>query len=122
MHSLCVDTDHADRHSPSWQTRAKFIYKATKQHALNLAKFVTIYKTALLLQRNLLHGNKKQGSLDTFFAGLIGGYTVFGDRNAVNEQVRASPLRIACTAQCRNVDCPLRSLESCDIRIATLQI
>jgi peroxisomal membrane protein 4 len=30
----------------------------------------------------------KERSLDTFIAGLIGGYVVFGERNAVNEQVR----------------------------------
>lgn len=78
-------------HRPSidphrWQTRAKFIYKATKQHALNLAKFVSIYKTTLLLQRRLAHGGKEtQG--DTFWAGLVGGWIVFGNRNAVNEQV-----------------------------------
>jgi peroxisomal membrane protein 4 len=30
----------------------------------------------------------KERSIDTFIAGLVGGYIVFGDRNAVNEQVR----------------------------------
>ena len=72
----------------------QFVFKATKQHALNLAKFVTIYKTVLLLQRKGVPGagtatGKTQGSLDTFVAGLLGGWAVFGDRNAVNEQVRA---------------------------------
>lgn len=66
--------------------RARFIYKATKQHALNLAKFVTIYKTVLLLQRKGANGGKER-SWDTFVAGLVGGWFVFGNRNAVNEQI-----------------------------------
>ncbi|GAA5964385.1 hypothetical protein JCM3765_006398 [Sporobolomyces pararoseus] len=67
------------------QQRLRYVYKATKQHSLNLAKFVAIYKTCLLLQKTLAGG--KQRSLDTFFAGLIGGWCVFGERNAVNEQI-----------------------------------
>lgn len=69
-----------------WKQRAWFVYKATKQHALNLAKFVTIYKTMLLAQKQLGNGGKEK-SLDTFIAGLVGGWIVFGQRNAVNEQV-----------------------------------
>lgn len=69
--------------------RARFIYKATKQHALNLAKFVTIYKTVLLMQRRVANGGKEK-SWDTFIAGLVGGWFVFGNRNAVNEQVSPS--------------------------------
>lgn len=64
----------------------RMIYRATRQHAFNLAKFVSLYKTILLIQRKL-NGGKERDS-DTFVAGLIGGYFVFGDRNAVNEQVR----------------------------------
>ena len=47
---------------------------------------MTIYKSLLLLQKKTNKG--KERSLDTFIAGLIGGYVVFGERNAVNEQVR----------------------------------
>ncbi|KAL1661941.1 Tim17/Tim22/Tim23/Pmp24 family-domain-containing protein [Schizophyllum commune] len=68
-----------------WQTRSRVIYRATKQHALNLAKFVSIYKAMLLLQRKL-NGNKQRDA-DTFLAGLIGGWYVFGNRTAVNEQI-----------------------------------
>ncbi|KAI0662584.1 peroxisomal membrane protein 4 [Cubamyces menziesii] len=68
-----------------WQTRLKAIYRATKQHALNLAKFVSLYKTLLLVQKKMNGG--KERSFDTFIAGLIGGYVVFGNRNAVNEQI-----------------------------------
>ncbi|KAF8078343.1 Tim17/Tim22/Tim23/Pmp24 family-domain-containing protein [Lyophyllum atratum] len=68
-----------------WRTRLRVIYRATKQHALNLAKFVTLYKTVLLIQKKANGG--KERSIDTFIAGLLGGYVVFGDRNAVNEQI-----------------------------------
>lgn len=77
----------------SYQKRAQFVYKATKQHALNLAKFVSIYKTALLFQKTLAGG--KQRAADTFFAGLVGGWFVFGDRNAVNEQASSRAKRYA---------------------------
>ena len=67
-------------------TRLKTIYRATRQHALNLAKFVSLYKTLLLVQKKINGG--KERSMDTFIAGLIGGYVVFGDRTPINEQVR----------------------------------
>jgi len=43
------------------------------------------YKALLLIQKKLNSG--KERNIDTFIAGLIGGYIVFGDRNAVNEQI-----------------------------------
>ena len=67
----------------------KTIIRATRTHATNLAKFVTLYKTLLLLQKKINGG--KTRSHDTFFAGLLGGYVVFGDRTAINEQVRRTP-------------------------------
>jgi len=69
----------------SWNGRSKVIYRATRQHAFNLASFVTLYKTLLLIQRKLNHN--KEDSRHSFLAGLLGGYIVFGDRNAVNEQI-----------------------------------
>ena len=39
----------------------------------------------MLLQRKLNGG--KERTHDTFFAGLFGGYLVFGERNSINEQV-----------------------------------
>ncbi|KAF8898383.1 Tim17/Tim22/Tim23/Pmp24 family-domain-containing protein [Infundibulicybe gibba] len=68
-----------------WKARLRVIYRATRQHALNLAKFVSIYKSLLLLQKKANGG--KERSADSFVAGLIGGYFVFGSRNAVNEQI-----------------------------------
>jgi hypothetical protein len=46
---------------------------------------VTIYKTLVLVQKRANGG--KERSLDTFLAGVIGGYVVFGERTAINEQV-----------------------------------
>lgn len=71
--------------SCSWNSRLQTIFRTTKQHSLNLAKFVSLYKALLLIQKRLNGG--AQRSADTFIAGLIGGYAVFGDRNPVNEQV-----------------------------------
>jgi len=68
-----------------WQARTRVIYRATKQHAFNLAKFVSLYKTFMLIQSKSNGG--KQRSSDTFLAGLLGGYIVFGERSAVNEQI-----------------------------------
>ncbi|KAI0757248.1 peroxisomal membrane protein 4 [Daedaleopsis nitida] len=68
-----------------WSTRLRTIYRATKQHALNLAQFVSLYKTLLLAQKRINGGKERR--FDTFIAGLIGGYVVFGERNAVNEQI-----------------------------------
>jgi peroxisomal membrane protein 4 len=59
--------------------------RATRTHATNLATFVFLYKSMLLLQKKFNGG--KVHKADTFIAGLIGGYIVFGDRNQVNEQV-----------------------------------
>ena len=72
------------------QDRLQFVYKATKQHATNLMKFVTIYKTITILFRNTNGG--KPRSMDSFIAGLVGGWVVFGERNAVNEQVSRAPI------------------------------
>ncbi|KAG0144810.1 hypothetical protein CROQUDRAFT_659493 [Cronartium quercuum f. sp. fusiforme G11] len=68
-----------------WKDRARFVYNATKQHALNLSRFVTIYKTTLLVLRHL--GGGKEHKIDTFLAGLLGGWIVFGEQTSVNEQI-----------------------------------
>ncbi|TGO58530.1 hypothetical protein BOTNAR_0180g00190 [Botryotinia narcissicola] len=57
------------------------ILRATRTHAQNLAKYATIYKTTMLALK-YSGGNKgKEGNLDTFLAGLLGGYVVFGRRS-----------------------------------------
>lgn len=68
-----------------WKSRLRHIIKATRTHATSLATFVTIYKLILLIQRRANGGKEKKA--DSFIAGLIGGYFVFGNRNAINEQI-----------------------------------
>ncbi len=62
----------------------RIIYKATFQHARNLAFFVTIYKTLMVLQRRV---KGKEDKFDAFFSGLVGGYIIFGEDNNINQQV-----------------------------------
>lgn len=57
------------------------ILRATKTHAANLAKYATVYKTTMLALKHLGSNPGKEGPLDTFFAGLLGGYLVFGRRS-----------------------------------------
>lgn len=83
------------------------IFKATRQHARNLATFALIYKGCMLFLRHLpllpasssstssTLGSSttttliKEGPLDTFLAGLVGGYFVFGRgmQSSVNQQI-----------------------------------
>ncbi|MCJ1408871.1 hypothetical protein MMC19_002948 [Ptychographa xylographoides] len=64
------------------------IFKATKIHARNLATFAVIYKATMLLLRHAASSGK-EGSYDTFLAGLLGGYVVFGrnGHSSVNQQI-----------------------------------
>jgi peroxisomal membrane protein 4 len=65
------------------------IFKATRQHAFNLARFAFLYKGTCLLLKNL-NGGKEENS-HTFLAGLFGGYWVFGHgrgaTSSVNQQI-----------------------------------
>jgi peroxisomal membrane protein 4 len=72
---------------------AKTILKLTYQHSRNLAFFVTIYKSLLLVQRKV-KGFEHQS--DSFIAGIIGGYIIFGTDNAVNQQVAEIDGRLYC--------------------------
>ena len=70
--------------------KLKFVYRATKQHSLNLTKFVSLYKLGTILMRRQ-RADGKEAPQDSFIAGCLAGFYVFGERNAVNEQVRKSP-------------------------------
>ncbi|OAL27635.1 hypothetical protein AYO20_09708 [Fonsecaea nubica] len=65
--------------SGSIREKIRLVLKATRQHARNLAFFATVYKSSMLILRllNPRHPGK-EGPYDTFFAGLLGGYVVFG--------------------------------------------
>ncbi|KAI8899276.1 Tim17/Tim22/Tim23/Pmp24 family-domain-containing protein [Globomyces pollinis-pini] len=67
-----------------FKTMLNFILKVTFQHSRNLAFFVTIYKSLLLIQKKI---KGVEHSFDSFIAGIIGGYFVFGTDNAVNQQI-----------------------------------
>jgi hypothetical protein len=66
------------------------VFKATRQHARNLATFAIIYKASMIVLRNISpKGSAKEGRYDSFFAGLLGGYAVFGrQRGSISQQVR----------------------------------
>ncbi|KAK3330444.1 Tim17/Tim22/Tim23/Pmp24 family-domain-containing protein [Apodospora peruviana] len=70
------------------------IFSATRTHARNLAKFATIYKATCMLLKNYGSTPGKCGPYDSFIAGLLGGYVVFGQRSkcsgkisSVNQQI-----------------------------------
>ncbi|KAF3769221.1 peroxisomal membrane protein 4 [Cryphonectria parasitica EP155] len=77
--------------------REKFwlVFRATRTHARNLAKFATIYKLTCMLLKHYGPGQAgKEGPYDTLVAGLLGGYVVFGGRSrtsgkisSVNQQI-----------------------------------
>ena len=70
------------RADPSLPAKIKGIFTATKTHALNLAKFVTIYKVLLLVQKRINGG--KERDMDSLIAGGLGGWWCFGQRTPVS--------------------------------------
>ena len=60
------------------------IFKATKQHALNLGKFAFCYKIGLGVLAKLLGG---RAQWHTMLMGFICGFVFWGDRSPVNVQV-----------------------------------
>lgn len=75
--------------SGTFREKVGLVLKATRQHAMNLARFATIYKTAMLILSVINPSNPgKEGPYDTFFAGALGGYYVFGKNpNSVKQQI-----------------------------------
>ncbi|TVY21425.1 Peroxisomal membrane protein 4 [Lachnellula arida] len=61
--------------------KISLILRATKTHAQNLAKYATVYKLTMLGLKHMGSNPGKEGPYDTFFAGLVGGYLVFGRRS-----------------------------------------
>ena len=68
----------------SFYDKLRAIFKATFQHSRNLAMFVTIYKTLMVIFKKL---KNKESNGDSFLAGLVGGYIVFGEDNNINQQI-----------------------------------
>ena len=81
---------------PSFTQKLQYVFKLTKEHSLNLATFVFLYK---LLSRSIHHilaknfrisvtPRGKYSPIAYWLAGLIGGYWVFGRNNGtVNQQI-----------------------------------
>lgn len=57
------------------------ILRATRTHAQNLAKYASVYKLTMLFLKKFGATPGKEGPYDTFFAGLLGGYLIFGRRS-----------------------------------------
>lgn len=71
--------------SGSFREKCKLIFKATKQHARNLAVFALIYKSTLLALKS---GRGREQSSHPFIAGLLGGWYVFGrHKNSISQQI-----------------------------------
>lgn len=64
--------------------KIKTIVNLTKTHSINLAQFVAIYKTIMVLLRRSMSGERTWHAL---FAGGIGGYLIFSQDNNVNNQI-----------------------------------
>ncbi|KAA8914976.1 Tim17/Tim22/Tim23/Pmp24 family-domain-containing protein [Sphaerosporella brunnea] len=73
--------------SGTFREKAQQIFTATKTHAKTLSLFVLTYKTSMLFLRHVHDG--KELPHDSFLAGLLGGYLVFGrgKQSSVNQQI-----------------------------------
>lgn len=81
------------------ESKIKHILTVTRQHATALGSFAFVYKSILLILKLLKHGfskgptqrtkiSNREGGLESFIAGLIGGYLVYGKvQNSVTEQM-----------------------------------
>ncbi|KAJ4344165.1 hypothetical protein N0V95_006280 [Ascochyta clinopodiicola] len=74
--------------SGTLRSKCSLVYKATRQHARNLGLFALVYKTTMLFLRHTSPTGKER-HYDSFLAGLLGGYTVFGRtiHNSVSQQI-----------------------------------
>lgn len=74
--------------SGSLHSKCLLVYKATRQHARNLGLFALVYKSCMLMLKYTSPTGKER-HYDSFLAGLLGGYTVFGRtiHNSVSQQI-----------------------------------
>lgn len=94
MNCLTYHSLHSYRHS-RFREKVKLVLKATRQHAYNLATFAIIYKASMIVMKHLNPSGPKEGPYDTFFAGLLGGYVVFGRHpGSVSQQVRLASIEV----------------------------
>ncbi|KAF2270592.1 peroxisomal membrane protein 4 [Lojkania enalia] len=74
--------------SGSFRSKCWLIFKATRQHARNLGLFALVYKSSMIFLRHTSPTSKER-HYDSFMAGLLGGYVVFGRtiHNSVSQQI-----------------------------------
>ncbi|KAH6682315.1 putative peroxisomal membrane protein [Plectosphaerella plurivora] len=80
--------------SGTLREKATLIFRATRQHARNLAKFATIYKLTCLLLKNYGPTPGKEQPIHTLLAGALGGYIVFGGRSARSGRISSVNMQI----------------------------
>ena len=87
-HRDSEETSEAEVAHYSFRQKLGLILKATFQHARNLATFAAVYKSIVFSLR-ATSSSRKEASLHTFIAGLLGGYVVFGRgiQSSVNQQI-----------------------------------
>ncbi|KAI0486016.1 peroxisomal membrane protein 24 [Xylaria cf. heliscus] len=79
--------------SGTFREKVDLVFRATRTHARNLAKFATIYKLMCYALKRFGPTPGKEGPYDNLLAGLVGGYFVFGRRSrsgkisSVNQQI-----------------------------------
>ncbi|KAI1383459.1 peroxisomal membrane protein 4 [Hypoxylon trugodes] len=76
------------------QQKVSLVFRATRTHAANLARFAVVYKLTCFLLKQYGATPGKSGHYDSMLAGLLGGYVVFGGRSkrsgkipSVNQQI-----------------------------------
>ncbi|KAF2460089.1 Tim17/Tim22/Tim23/Pmp24 family-domain-containing protein, partial [Lineolata rhizophorae] len=72
----------------TFRHKLHLVLQATRHHARNLGFFCITYKTSMYILR-VLSPTGKEGHYDSFVAGLVGGYLVFGRgiHSSVNQQI-----------------------------------
>ncbi|XP_071484850.1 peroxisomal membrane protein 4-like [Diadema setosum] len=70
--------------SGSLYDKIRAILRATYTHSKNLASFVFLYKSLLVIMRRL---EGKPAGAHSLLAGFVGGYLIFGENNKVNSQI-----------------------------------
>ena len=89
------------RSNLSLHQKLLIIYKTTLEHSISLAKFAALYKTLLCLMKytsKIMYLYNKNNGEDggpglpyhthhAFLAGLIGGYTIWGNYSPIHNQI-----------------------------------
>lgn len=99
--------------------KLQFIIKATRMHSFNLMKFASLYKFLQIVLRRTNGG--KARSMDSFIAGIVGGWVVFGERTAVNEQVSIARAHTLFTVDRFSHSCP-SVLADCPLLLRPLRL